>query len=331
MPLISFALRTATHQSTGDPPAFLLYGRDLTTPRDLWMSPDPQYMADFVVDYKAELTSALKEAYDHVRESLAESQSTQKKHYDKNRRAVPFGVGDLVKLKAHPQSDASAGFSAKLAPVYKGPYKITKVLSELNYRLTRVANGADGGVHHVANLHPFFTWDNGEDLECTPQQLAETSLWDQTVVVPDEQEDYCFDFLFRETDSYGQLATAPTTGKVSPLVNSPVVTPPGNSFSPHADTQPVHMQTHQYSLTDRFAGVPHLTYTQPFHTEIHSYSQHPTHSAKTACTEHPYSLHPRWTLRVTSDWVINRWTNPYFASQFEYCKVSRNYCFPYCF
>lgn len=40
--LISFALRTAPHQSTGDSPAFLLYGRDLSTPLDLTMQPDDE-------------------------------------------------------------------------------------------------------------------------------------------------------------------------------------------------------------------------------------------------------------------------------------------------
>lgn len=35
--LISFALRTAPHQSTGDSPALLLYSRDLNTPLDPWM------------------------------------------------------------------------------------------------------------------------------------------------------------------------------------------------------------------------------------------------------------------------------------------------------
>uniref|UniRef100_A0A3B3RRT6 Integrase catalytic domain-containing protein n=1 Tax=Paramormyrops kingsleyae TaxID=1676925 RepID=A0A3B3RRT6_9TELE len=132
--LISFALRTAPHQSTGDTPAFLLYGRE--------------------------------HAYDHVRESLASSQTTQKKHYDKKRRGVSFRVGDLVRLKAHPRSDASAGFFAKLAPVYKGPYRITEVMSDLDYKLTRVADGAEGGVHHVCNLVPFFTWDGGLPVFC---------------------------------------------------------------------------------------------------------------------------------------------------------------------
>ncbi|XP_029112112.1 uncharacterized protein LOC114911879 [Scleropages formosus] len=323
LPLISFALRTAPHQSTGDTPAFLLYGRDLNTPLDLWLSPSPQYMADSVADYKVELTSALREAYDHVRESLAESQSTQKKHYDKNRRAVSFQVGDLVKLKAHPRSDASAGFSAKLAPVYKGPYRITKVLSELNYKLSRVADAADGGVHHVSNLLPFFTWDDKEDLECLPQQLAETNLQEQEACVPDEQDVFGFDTLFTEPDVHDQLAAAPTVGTQPPSVDSPVVTPPVNFSSPRADAhlqhpQLVRMHTHPYFLRSGCAGDSCLTYAQPFHAETRSFSQHPTHPTQPAHTAHPYLLRPRRTPRVTSGWDVNRWTNPYFALQFGF-------------
>lgn len=121
LPLISFALRIAPHQSTGDTPAFLWYGRDLNTPLDLGMSPSPGCVADSVSDYKMELTSTLHVVYDHVRGSLANSQDAQKKHYDKKQHRLLFHVGDLVRLKAHPQSDASAGFTAKLAPVYKRP------------------------------------------------------------------------------------------------------------------------------------------------------------------------------------------------------------------
>uniref|UniRef100_A0A672YWE3 Integrase catalytic domain-containing protein n=1 Tax=Sphaeramia orbicularis TaxID=375764 RepID=A0A672YWE3_9TELE len=150
---ISFALRTAPHQSTGESPAFLLYGRDLNTPLDLWIQPD--------------LTSTLKAAYDHVREAMASSHDTQKKHYDKKRRHATFKVGDLVRLKSHPRSSAAAGFAAKLAPVFKGPYRVVQVLSDLDYRLVDIFSGEDVGVHHVSNLLPFKTWDNGAEAPRT--------------------------------------------------------------------------------------------------------------------------------------------------------------------
>lgn len=62
---------------------------------------------------------------------------------------------DLVRLKAHPRSNVAVGFTAKLAPVYKGPYRIARVISDLNYKLTRLDDGAEGGVHHVSNRLPF--------------------------------------------------------------------------------------------------------------------------------------------------------------------------------
>uniref|UniRef100_A0A8C1IMB1 Integrase catalytic domain-containing protein n=1 Tax=Cyprinus carpio TaxID=7962 RepID=A0A8C1IMB1_CYPCA len=61
-----------------------------------------------------------------------------------------------------PRSDALANFTAKLAPLYTGPYRVTKKMSEVNYRLTDVSTEADAGVFHVANMLPFRTWDTSE-------------------------------------------------------------------------------------------------------------------------------------------------------------------------
>ncbi|KAF5881280.1 Transposon Ty3-I Gag-Pol poly, partial [Clarias magur] len=181
-----------------------------------------------------ELTSALREAYDHVKDSLATSQTTQKKHYDKKRREVSFKVGELVKLKAHPRSDASAGFSAKLAPVYKGPYRIAEVKSDLDYKLTRVADGAEGGVHHVCNLLPFFTWDReGEDQEGRPHKSGETKE-PGNQVEDNREEEYGFDLIFGEAESRDQHLDS-TQQKT--LTNGPAAGPSMKSPLPHVGTQ----------------------------------------------------------------------------------------------
>ncbi|XP_051528109.1 opioid growth factor receptor-like protein 1 [Myxocyprinus asiaticus] len=57
------------------------------------------------------------------------------------------------------KSDALANFTAKLVPVYSGPYRVTKKLSDVIYRLSKVDNGEDAGVFHVVNLQPFHSWD----------------------------------------------------------------------------------------------------------------------------------------------------------------------------
>ncbi|KAL7385310.1 hypothetical protein ABVT39_018995 [Epinephelus coioides] len=137
------------------------------------MQPELEPPPEDVEVYKPELSAALRDAYDHVHQLLAASHETQKGHYDKRRRQVSFEVGDLVRLRTHPRSDASAGFTAKLAPLFKGLYRVERVMSDLNYRLSRVFDDSDAGVHHVVSLLPFFTW--GGDAQSHQEPLLH--LW----------------------------------------------------------------------------------------------------------------------------------------------------------
>uniref|UniRef100_A0A3Q0S5U4 Integrase catalytic domain-containing protein n=1 Tax=Amphilophus citrinellus TaxID=61819 RepID=A0A3Q0S5U4_AMPCI len=112
LPQICFALRTAPHESTGLSPSMMLYGRELDTPLDLITQPSWEGVA-----------------------------SLQEHYYDLRRRPVSYEVGDLVRVKSHPKSDASSNFSAKLAPLYTGPYRVSKRMSDVNYCLTKVDTG----------------------------------------------------------------------------------------------------------------------------------------------------------------------------------------------
>ncbi len=43
--------------------------------------------------------------------------------------------------------------------LYSGPYRVTQVLSDVNYRLANLDTGQDAGVYHVVNMQPFQTWN----------------------------------------------------------------------------------------------------------------------------------------------------------------------------
>ena len=64
---------------------------------------------------------------------------------------VPYKVGDLVLVKTFPQSKASMGFSAKLAPRYKGPLKVAEFLTPVTVVLR---DPRDGSLlkAHVSNI-----------------------------------------------------------------------------------------------------------------------------------------------------------------------------------
>ncbi|KAI4902621.1 hypothetical protein NFI96_007544 [Prochilodus magdalenae] len=161
IPQICFALRTAPHESTGFSPAKMLYGRELATPVDLLIQPSTDGMDDPFLSPSQSLERSLEETYDHARAALKSSHKRQKHYYDLKRRPVTYQLGDPVRLKTHPRSDAVANLTAKLACVYAGPYRVVQKLSEVNYRLANM-DGTDVGVVHVVNLQPFYTWTTAE-------------------------------------------------------------------------------------------------------------------------------------------------------------------------
>ncbi len=114
IPQICFALRTAPHESTGQTPSMMLYGRELDTSLDLMTQPVWNGMEEHEISYPESLRLTLQEAHDHARETLEISHNKRKQHYDKRRRSVSYAIGDLVRVKTHPKSDALANFTAKL-------------------------------------------------------------------------------------------------------------------------------------------------------------------------------------------------------------------------
>lgn len=97
--------------------------------------------------------------------------SHESQNYDKTLRQVIFEVRDSARLRTRPRSEACARFTAKLAPLFKGPYRAEQVMSDLNPKLSRVSDDSDR-VHHDANLIPFFTW--GEGVQNPPSSTVES-------------------------------------------------------------------------------------------------------------------------------------------------------------
>lgn len=56
------------------------------------------------------------------------AKARQARYYNARRKDVHFDVGDLVWVRSHPLSKASAKFSAKFAPKWSGPVRLEKKL-----------------------------------------------------------------------------------------------------------------------------------------------------------------------------------------------------------
>uniref|UniRef100_A0A3B5ALH6 Integrase catalytic domain-containing protein n=1 Tax=Stegastes partitus TaxID=144197 RepID=A0A3B5ALH6_9TELE len=150
IPQICFTLHIAPHESTGRSPSMTLYGRELEAPLDLVTQPSNDGMDDPGIPYPECLKA-----------------SRQEKHYyDLRRHQVSYSIGDLVRIKTHARSEALTNFTAKLAPLYAGPYYISQRLPDVNYSLTKADTGEEAGVFHVVTLQPFYTWATVSSNKC---------------------------------------------------------------------------------------------------------------------------------------------------------------------
>lgn len=152
---IGFALRTAVHESTGLTPAFLTFARE---PAASGEGVDVLHVEDFpVVEDCAEYGTRLQELnyiYKDVKQKLMEAHQKNSHYYNLRRRKQTFKVGDLVLKKNYVQSNAANYFAAKLAPIYVGPFKIAKKISELVYTLED-AQGVCIGNWHTSDLKKY--------------------------------------------------------------------------------------------------------------------------------------------------------------------------------
>lgn len=84
-------------------------------------------------------------------------------------------------------------------------------MSDLNFKLSSVADSSYAGVHHVSNLLPFQTW--GRDTQVSQSDVAlaaEPSCVDSAVELleGEEEPEYGFDFLFVGDDGQGEPLAA---------------------------------------------------------------------------------------------------------------------------
>ena len=121
-----FAYRTKPHESTGESPFYLLYGRDARLPTaSVLETPPSPYTVD-LEDYRVELCAGLSAAWEIARGQIGIAQKRQKVQYDKRSKQKEYRVGGRV-MVFMPQE--AQGKGRKLALPYHGPYRIQEVRS----------------------------------------------------------------------------------------------------------------------------------------------------------------------------------------------------------
>ncbi|UYV73470.1 K02A2.6-like [Cordylochernes scorpioides] len=151
LPLFLMAYRAAIHETTGQTPAKVMFGRELRLPCDLeFGTPGGP---------PVEVTSVLSETHKLVREKIQLASHRMKTHYDLKANHEGFKENDLVWM-FNPKR--KRGLSPKLTPMWEGPYKVVKRINDLVYRIQR-SSKAKPRVVHLSRLALF----QGEQSEWT--------------------------------------------------------------------------------------------------------------------------------------------------------------------
>uniref|UniRef100_A0A3B3CH96 Integrase catalytic domain-containing protein n=1 Tax=Oryzias melastigma TaxID=30732 RepID=A0A3B3CH96_ORYME len=150
--VVCFVYNTTKHSSTHFSPFYLMHGREARVPADVLV---PNRLLDlqsagFVPAYASALVSRLGAAFGAARLHAAEAhKKKQKLYHDENVCHRPFVVGALVWLSNPVES------RTKLAPHWKGPYRVEQVLTSggeaaLTYRIVNPYDLLDKAlvVHH---------------------------------------------------------------------------------------------------------------------------------------------------------------------------------------
>lgn len=161
-----FAYRTTINEMISETPFFLLYGRDAVLPSDLLFglpvsSPDENINdSEEKLNYKLNLVSKLRKAYEKAAIKRDKEVNYYKFRYDNSHKNVEFKNDDLVMVY---WPIPKRGYTQKLLPKWKGPYKVVSKLGPVTYRvlLSTDKNGMENTlVVHVQRMKLYKPWIN---------------------------------------------------------------------------------------------------------------------------------------------------------------------------
>ena len=131
LPHIAGAIRATVSRSTGFTPNKLMLGREVYKSADLLFGTDKaNHVSKTPPEYVVHLEKVMKTSHKVARENLRSSVSYNKRDYDQRLYQTSYNTGDLVYVL---DPSNKPGVSAKLQPIFRGPYLIIKVYSPVLY------------------------------------------------------------------------------------------------------------------------------------------------------------------------------------------------------
>ena len=160
-----FTYRISLNRTLKENPFYLIYGRDPLLPQDLILPVSEKSRREItnedIFEYKSRQLKALKQDYFKLNEHKAEQRIKVKDYYDKSHNDIVLLVEDLVMVYI-PRT--KVGFSTKFLPHWTGPYRITKQITRVTFRVENL-NGTKSHAVHVQHLKLFRPWNRESSEE----------------------------------------------------------------------------------------------------------------------------------------------------------------------
>ncbi|CAF4537204.1 unnamed protein product, partial [Rotaria magnacalcarata] len=124
---LAFAIRTAVNDTTGETPAFMMFGRDPRGPLDSLIGETTEEAQPTTSEHrqiqecKNNLINNLRWAYNIVREHSEIEKIKQKENYDQHTTQRQYNEGDLVWVASPAAYIGENSMGGKLQPHYYGP------------------------------------------------------------------------------------------------------------------------------------------------------------------------------------------------------------------
>ena len=144
LPYMTMAYRATENETTGMSPNILMLGRETTTPLDIAFEMPAAIKAIPANQWVWELQDKMERAHTFVREQTGRSISRQKKYHDRKLVFDNIQAGDSVYVLFPVRL---VGCSRKWTSFWRGPYKVSKTLSDVLYEVNCGRNGALEPIH----------------------------------------------------------------------------------------------------------------------------------------------------------------------------------------